>query len=93
MTDQHNEIEQEIREQIRRAKAPPRRTGGAKRMLTLVLVLLVVHAPVLQVPQSRRKDFSRNECRCSWHGLEPTVRKRVRRFAARRNTESCLRKA
>ncbi|MBR3560771.1 MAG: hypothetical protein IKN81_04490 [Oscillospiraceae bacterium] len=42
MTDQHNEIEQEIREQIRRAKAPPRRTGGAKRMLTLVLVLLVV---------------------------------------------------
>ena len=46
MADPNIDIEKEIREQIRRAKAPPRRRGGVKRMLTLVLVLAAVLAAV-----------------------------------------------
>ena len=46
MSDPNIDIEKEIREQIRRAKAPPRRRGGVKRMLTLVLVLAAVLAAV-----------------------------------------------
>ena len=46
MADKNEEIEKEIREHIRRAKAPPRRGGGAKRVLILVLVLAAVLAVV-----------------------------------------------
>ena len=46
MADKNEEIEKEIREHIRRAKAPPRRGGGAKRVLLLVLVLAAVLAVV-----------------------------------------------
>ncbi len=46
MADKNNDIEKEIREQIRQAKAPPRRRGGVKRMLLLALVLAAVLAVV-----------------------------------------------
>ena len=46
MADKNDDIEKEIREHIRRAKAPPRRKGGAKRVLILVLVLAAVLAVV-----------------------------------------------
>ena len=43
MADKNNEIEKEIREQIHRAKAPPKpEKGGFQRMLLLLLVLAAV---------------------------------------------------
>ena len=44
MADQRSDIEKEIREQIRKAKAPPRRKGGGKRLALILLLLLAVAA-------------------------------------------------